>query len=124
MFKAGDVVEMVSDGRTGTIKNVRGHIAAANMPGAVETVDDCLVAFGNDITKGEWFKPEQLRPAGKAVKTYTIHLCKKGKEFKALPNVADITPRPLAGNTIDDKWKVVGVISHSATDLVVDVEAV
>jgi hypothetical protein len=58
------------------------------------------------------------------VKTYTIHLCKKGKEFKALPNVADIAPRPSAGKIIGEKWKVVGVVSNSATDMVVDVEAV
>jgi hypothetical protein len=31
------------------------------MPGAVEVVENCLVCFGNDITKSEWFKPEQLR---------------------------------------------------------------
>jgi hypothetical protein len=63
MFKAGDRVQVISDGRAGQIKNVRGHIDAANKPDAVETVDDCLVAFGNDITKGEWFKPAQLQPA-------------------------------------------------------------
>jgi hypothetical protein len=124
MFKRGDAVEIVSDGRVGIIKNTNGRIDAANLPGAVGVVERCLVSFGNDITKAEWFKPEQLRPAGKAVKTYTIHLCKKGKEFKAIANVADIAPRPSADKIIDEKWKVVGVISNSATDIVVDVEAV
>ncbi len=63
MFRVGDAVEIVSDGRVGTIKNTTGRIDSANRPGAVESVENCLVAFGNDITKAEWFKPEQLRPA-------------------------------------------------------------
>ncbi len=63
MFHVGDSVEIISDGRIGTIKNTNGRIDAVNMPGAVEVVENCLVCFGNDITKSEWFKPEQLRPA-------------------------------------------------------------
>jgi len=62
MCKAGDRVEIISDGRIGSIKNTNGRIAAANMPGAVEVVENCLVGFGKDMTKTEWFKPEQLRP--------------------------------------------------------------
>jgi hypothetical protein len=62
MFRAGDLVEVISDGRVGTIENTNRHIDAVNMPGAVEVVESCLVRFGNDITKEEWFKPEQLRP--------------------------------------------------------------
>jgi hypothetical protein len=63
LFRAGDRVEIISDGGIGTIKNTHSHTDAANTPGAVEVVDNCLVGFGNDITKDEWFKPEQLRPA-------------------------------------------------------------
>jgi hypothetical protein len=62
MFRVGDQVEIISDGRIGRIRNTNGRIDAANMPGAVEAVENCLVCFGNDITKSEWFKPEQLRP--------------------------------------------------------------
>lgn len=61
MFRVGDPVEIISDGRIGTIKNTNGPINAVNMPGAVEFVENCLVRFDNDITKSEWFKPEQLR---------------------------------------------------------------
>lgn len=61
MFDVGDVVEIMSDGRIGTIKNTNGSIEAANMPGAVEVVENCLVCFGNEIAKSEWFKPDQLR---------------------------------------------------------------
>jgi len=61
MFHVGDRVESISDGRIGTIKNTNGSIDAANMPGAVAVVKNCLVCFDNDITKSEWFKPEQLR---------------------------------------------------------------
>jgi hypothetical protein len=62
MFKAGDQVGIISDGRVGTIKNTNGRIDAANTPGATEVVENCLVGFDNGITKAEWFKPEQLRP--------------------------------------------------------------
>lgn len=61
MFRAGDSVEIISDGRIGTIKETNGRNDAVNMPGAVGVVENCLVRFGNDITKSEWFKPEQLR---------------------------------------------------------------
>lgn len=57
------------------------------------------------------------------VAVYTIRLCQNGKEFQSLPNVADVGPRPMSvGRVIDGKWKVLGVISHSAKELVVDVE--
>lgn len=58
MFHVGDRVQIISDGRIGTIKNTNGSIDAAN---AVDVVENCLVRFGNDITRDEWFKPEQLR---------------------------------------------------------------
>jgi hypothetical protein len=61
MFQVEDRVEIISDGRIGTIKETRGNIDAVNMPGALEVVNHCRVQFGNDFTKFEWFKPEQLR---------------------------------------------------------------
>jgi hypothetical protein len=64
MFRAGDCVEVISDGRIGTINKTNGRIDAANMPGGVEVVENCLVVFGTDIGTGEWFEPEQLRLAG------------------------------------------------------------
>jgi hypothetical protein len=60
MFRIGEKVEIISDGRIGTIKNTNGETKAVNMPGAVEVIENCLVRFVNDITKDEWFKPEQL----------------------------------------------------------------
>src|ERR1700722_13285723 len=44
--------------------------------------------------------------------TFTIHLCKNGKEFKLLPNVVerDGVPRPRAGETMDTgegTWKII-----------------
>jgi hypothetical protein len=43
-----------------------------------------------------------------------------------LPNVVDDGhPRPSAvGTVIDEKWRVRGVISHSVSDLVVDVDEI
>jgi len=61
MFHAGNRVEIISDGRIGTITNINGRSDAVNMPGAVDVVENCLVRFDNDITKSEWFKPGQLR---------------------------------------------------------------
>jgi hypothetical protein len=61
MLKAGDQVEVLADGRVGSIINTNNRVDAANMPGAVSVVEKCLVSFGNDRTKAEWFKPEQLR---------------------------------------------------------------
>lgn len=55
--------------------------------------------------------------------TYTIRLCRNGKEFQSLTNIADVGPRPTSvGCVIEGKWKVRGVISHSASEFVVDVE--
>lgn len=55
--------------------------------------------------------------------TYTIRLCNNGKQFKSIPNVVDdFRPRPKAGDIIDEKWKVLGVIYSSAKEIVVDVE--
>jgi hypothetical protein len=66
----------------------------------------------------------------KNVTTYTIRLCKNGKEFRVVPNVAATGSLPTAGTVLDvgdndeRKWKVCGVISISATEIVVDVEEV
>ena len=61
MFHVEDRVEIISDGRIGTIKNIHWRRDAVNMPGAVDIVENYLVRFGSDITKEEGFKPEQLR---------------------------------------------------------------
>jgi hypothetical protein len=58
----------------------------------------------------------------KIAKTYTIGLCKNGQTFQSMPNVVDDGPRPKAGDVIDGKWKVLGVlVSSSATEIFVDV---
>jgi len=57
--------------------------------------------------------------------TYTIRLCKNGKEFKCTPNVVDdFRPRPAKGDVIDEKWRVLGLIANSASEIVLDVEDV
>jgi hypothetical protein len=60
------------------------------------------------------------------VPTYTIHLCRNGKIFLTLPCMAETVPRPKRGITFDDPtetWKVVEVISNSASEMVVEVES-
>ena len=61
MFHVEDRVEVISDGRIGIIKEIRGGIEGANMPDAKAVVNNCRVQFGNDFTNFDWFKPEQLR---------------------------------------------------------------
>lgn len=61
MFHVEDRVEIISDGRIGIIKNTHSRKDAANVPGAIEVIENCLVRFDNNIMKEEWFKPEQLR---------------------------------------------------------------
>jgi hypothetical protein len=57
--------------------------------------------------------------------TYTIRLCKEGKEFKCMPNVVDdFRPRPATGDVIDEKWKVIGRIANGVSEIVLDVEDV
>lgn len=63
MIDAGDRVEVISDGRIGKVQNTQGRIDGANMPGAIKVVEKCLVCFDNDMSKLEWFTPEQLRLA-------------------------------------------------------------
>ena len=57
--------------------------------------------------------------------TYTIRLCKIGKEFKCMPNVLDdFRPRPAVGDVIDERWRVLGWIGNSVSEIVLDVEEV
>jgi hypothetical protein len=63
-------------------------------------------------------------PARK-IETYTIYLCRNGKRFKTLPNVAENIPRPTIGETIGDvtgKWRVRRVINNGASAIALDVE--
>jgi hypothetical protein len=60
---------------------------------------------------------------GAVVKTYTLRLCKNGKEFMVMQDVADLVRPVVVGETIDGKWRVRGVISHTVSEIVVDVEA-
>jgi hypothetical protein len=54
--------------------------------------------------------------------TYTVRLCKKGKEFKSIPMVDDGHAQPTKGAIIDTDKKVSGVISNKSSEIVVDVE--
>jgi hypothetical protein len=63
MFQLGAQVEIISDGRIGTIKEIHTRIDGANLPGAMEVADKYKVGFGNDMTKIEYFNPEQIRAA-------------------------------------------------------------
>ena len=59
--------------------------------------------------------------------TYTIYLCRNGKRFKTLPNVAENIPRPTIGETIGDvsgKWRVRSVINDGTSAIAIDVEGV
>jgi hypothetical protein len=90
-FSVQDRVEVISDGRIGTIKETNG-----GLPGGVEVVENCLVQFGNDIMKSEWFKPDQLRPLKEALERHKANcprciqsgpgqwdLCEKGQRLLA-----------------------------------------
>jgi hypothetical protein len=57
--------------------------------------------------------------------TYTIRLCKNGREFKCIPNVVDdFRTRRTTGELIDEKWRVLGRIRNTVTEIVLDVEEV
>jgi hypothetical protein len=59
--------------------------------------------------------------------TYTIYLCRNGKRFKTLPNVAENIPRPTIGKMIGDvsgKWRVRSVINDGTSAIAIDVEGV
>jgi hypothetical protein len=59
--------------------------------------------------------------------TYTIYLCRNGKRFKTMPNVAENMPRPTIGETIGDvtgTWRVRSVINDGTCAIAIDVEGV
>lgn len=55
--------------------------------------------------------------------TYTIHLCKQGKEFQKILDPAGLF-RPIVGAVIDGKWKILGVTISGPHEAFVDVEEV
>ena len=58
-----------------------------------------------------------------AQNTYTIHLCKEGKEFQKILDFAGLF-RPMVGAVIGDKWKILGVTTSGPGEAFVDVEEV
>ena len=54
--------------------------------------------------------------------TYKVHLCKNGKEFHVIANVAASISPPQANEIIDEKWKVIGTLNSTAGEVFVDVE--
>jgi hypothetical protein len=60
---------------------------------------------------------------GRTKNTYTIHLCKQGKEFQKVLDFAGLF-RPIVGATIGRKWKILGVTSIGPREAFVDVEEV
>ena len=55
--------------------------------------------------------------------TYTIHLCKQGKEFQKILDFAGLF-RPIVGAVVEGKWKILGVTNISPCEAFVDVEEV
>jgi hypothetical protein len=72
--------------------------------------------MGRDAHCGSMFEK-------RAQNTYTIHLCKQGREFQKLLDFAGLF-RPIVGAVIEGKWKIVGVTSTGPRDALVDVEEV
>jgi hypothetical protein len=63
--------------------------------------------------------------SARTIGTYTIYLCRNGKRFKTLPNVAENIPRPTIGETIGDvtgKWRVRSVINNGTSAIAINVE--
>jgi hypothetical protein len=58
-----------------------------------------------------------------AQNTYTIHLCKQGKEFQKILDFAGLF-RPIVGAVIGGKWKILGVTISGPREAFVDVEEV
>lgn len=58
-----------------------------------------------------------------AQNTYTIHLCKQGKEFQKILDFAGLF-RPIVGAVIEGKWKILGVTISGPHEAFVDVEEV
>ena len=59
----------------------------------------------------------------RAQNTYTIHLCKRGKEFQNILDFAGLF-RPIVGAVIEGKWKILGVTISGPHEAFVDVEEV
>jgi hypothetical protein len=55
--------------------------------------------------------------------TYTIHLCKQGKEFQKILDFAGLF-KPLVGAVVGGKWKILGVTSVGPSEAFVDVEEI
>jgi hypothetical protein len=58
-----------------------------------------------------------------AQNTYTIHLCKQGKEFQKILDFAGLF-RPIVGAVVEGRWKILGVTNIGPRDVFVDVEEV
>ena len=58
-----------------------------------------------------------------AQNTYTIRLCKQGKEFQKILDFAGLF-RPIVGAVIGGKWKILGVTTSGPREAFVDVEEV
>ena len=58
-----------------------------------------------------------------AQNTYTIHLCKQGKEFQKILDFAGLFT-PIVGAVIGGKWKILGVTTSGPSEALVDVEEV
>jgi hypothetical protein len=58
-----------------------------------------------------------------AQNTYTIHLCKQGKEFQKILDFAGLF-RPIVGAVVQGKWKILGVTSTGPHEAFLDVEEV
>jgi hypothetical protein len=58
-----------------------------------------------------------------AQNTYTIHLCKQGKEFQKILDFAGLF-KPIVGAVVEGKWKILGVTSTGPREAFVDVEEV
>ena len=59
----------------------------------------------------------------KHANTYTIHLCKQGKEFQKILDFAGLF-RPIVGAVIAGKWEILGVTNIGPGEAFVDVEEV
>jgi len=58
-----------------------------------------------------------------AQNTYTIRLCKQGKEFQKILDFAGLF-RPIVWAVIGGKWKILGVTTSGPREAFVDVEEV
>ena len=58
-----------------------------------------------------------------AQNTYTIRLCKQGKEFQKILDFAGLFS-PIVGAVIGGKWKILGVTTSGPREAFVDVEEV